>query len=226
MRRHPLGALCVPALQGEGYSFFSRPGVSSLARSEDRRERTIESGITASESKSGEYYLIFFRRAHPGDDSRRSAIASERVTHVASPGIVHGRRTGGSSAFVMEASASDAPDRADGASALYATTREDPTVEEAKLSRPRGLTPSTDRLSWRDHLESVVTSYAAFRGIRGQQLVVLKLYLDGKNDKEIAAICRCSTTTIYEHWRRMAKKLGATLKSDVVADFHRFLSGG
>ena len=99
-------------------------------------------------------------------------------------------------------------------------------MEEAKLSRPRRLTPMTDRLSWRDHLESVVTSYAAFRGIRGQQLVVLKLYLDGKNDKEIAAICQCSTTTIYEHWRRMAKKLGATLKSDVVADFHRFLSGG
>jgi DNA-binding CsgD family transcriptional regulator len=73
-------------------------------------------------------------------------------------------------------------------------------------------------------LESAVASYAAHRGIHGQQLTVLKLYLGGKNDKEIAEMCGCSTATIYEHWRRMAKKLGASLKSDVVADFHRFLA--
>lgn len=68
-------------------------------------------------------------------------------------------------------------------------------------------------------------SYATYRGLSPQQLVVLKLYLEGKNDKEIAAIRGCSVATVYEHWRRMARKLDATLKSDVVADFHRFLSG-
>jgi len=81
------------------------------------------------------------------------------------------------------------------------------------------------RPSWRSHLESVITSYAGHRGISDQQLLVLKLYLEGKNDKEIAWACQCSTATVYEHWRRMAKKLGASLKHDVVADFHRFLSG-
>jgi DNA-binding CsgD family transcriptional regulator len=84
---------------------------------------------------------------------------------------------------------------------------------------------STERLSWGSHLDSVVASYATYRGISAQQLVVLKLYLQGKSDKEIADICQCSTATVYEHWRRMAKKLLATLKSDVVADFHRFLAG-
>jgi len=86
-------------------------------------------------------------------------------------------------------------------------------------------TASGLRLSWRAHLESVVASYAAHRGISGQQLVVLTLYLKGKHDKEIADLCRCSVATVYEHWRRMAKKLDAHHKSDVVADFHRFLAG-
>jgi DNA-binding CsgD family transcriptional regulator len=81
------------------------------------------------------------------------------------------------------------------------------------------------RPSWRSHLEAVITSYAGRRGISDQQLMILKLYLEGKNDKEIALLCQCSTATVYEHWRRMAKKLGASLKHDVVADFHRFLSG-
>jgi DNA-binding CsgD family transcriptional regulator len=68
-------------------------------------------------------------------------------------------------------------------------------------------------------------SYCAHRGLSSQQLVVLKGYLGGKNDKEIADVCQCSGATIYEHWRRMAKKAGGSLKSDVIADFHRFLSG-
>jgi DNA-binding NarL/FixJ family response regulator len=80
--------------------------------------------------------------------------------------------------------------------------------------------------SWGQHLESVLVSYAALRGISGQQFVVLKFYLQGKNDKEIADACQCSSATVYEHWRRMAKKSGGSLKkSDVIADFHRFLGG-
>ena len=33
-----------------------------------------------------------------------------------------------------------------------------------------------------------------------------RLYLVGNNDKEIASSFNCSATTVYEHWRRMAKK--------------------
>jgi DNA-binding CsgD family transcriptional regulator len=81
------------------------------------------------------------------------------------------------------------------------------------------------RSAWGKHLEAVLLSYADHRGISGQQLVVLRLYLEGKNDKEIADMCNCSGGTVYEHWRRMAKKSGGSLKSDVIADFHRFLGG-
>jgi DNA-binding CsgD family transcriptional regulator len=101
----------------------------------------------------------------------------------------------------------------------------DPRVDDSNGPQSTERLGSTDRLSWRGHLESVVASYAKYRGISAQQLVVLKLYLEGKSDKEIADLCQCSTATVYEHWRRMAKKLLATLKSDVVADFHRFLAG-
>jgi DNA-binding CsgD family transcriptional regulator len=79
--------------------------------------------------------------------------------------------------------------------------------------------------SWRKHLESVLLSYAQYRAISDQQLVVLKLYLEGNRDREIADICDCSGATIYEHWRRMAKKAGGSLKCDAISDFHRFLRG-
>jgi DNA-binding CsgD family transcriptional regulator len=105
--------------------------------------------------------------------------------------------------------------------------------EEPKSARGHGRSSSVTRLrispeersSWGKHLESVLVSYADHRGISGQQLVVLKFYLEGKNDKEIADFCQCSGGTVYEHWRRMAKKCGGSLKSDVIADFHRFLGG-
>jgi DNA-binding CsgD family transcriptional regulator len=103
--------------------------------------------------------------------------------------------------------------------------KRDPRVDDSTAPQSGEVFASTERLSWRGHLDSVVASYAAYRGISAQQLVVLKLYLDGKSDKEIADMCQCSTATVYEHWRRMARKLFATLKSDVVADFHRFLAG-
>ena len=93
------------------------------------------------------------------------------------------------------------------------------------VSQIRMRLPPEERFSWGEHLESVLTSYSEHRGISSQQLVVLKGFLAGKNDKEIADECQCSVATIYEHWRRMAKKAGASLKSDVIADFHRFLSG-
>ena len=58
-----------------------------------------------------------------------------------------------------------------------------------------------------------------------ERKLILREYLNGKNDKEIALSCRCSEATIYEHWRRMARKAGGSQKGDVIADFHRFLAG-
>lgn len=75
------------------------------------------------------------------------------------------------------------------------------------------------------HLDSVFRSYSVDRTLSRQQQLILKEYLSGKNDKEIAQTCRCSEATIYEHWRRMARKAGGSQKSDVIADFHRFLAG-
>jgi len=72
-------------------------------------------------------------------------------------------------------------------------------------------------------LASLVSTYALQRAFSPQQVKVLRLYLAGKNDKEIAELCACSPATIYEHWQRMAKKGGAQHKADVIADFHRFL---
>jgi DNA-binding CsgD family transcriptional regulator len=72
-------------------------------------------------------------------------------------------------------------------------------------------------------LASLVSTYALQRAYSPQQERVFRLYLDGKNDKEIAELCACSPATVYEHWRRMAKKGGALNKTDVITDFHRFL---
>jgi DNA-binding NarL/FixJ family response regulator len=93
----------------------------------------------------------------------------------------------------------------------------------AGWSRPRpsrGTAPTTPRVT---HLESIFSSYSVDRELSKQQRMILRMYLDGMNDKEIAHICRCSEATVYEHWRRMAKKAGGSHKGDVISDFHRFL---
>jgi DNA-binding CsgD family transcriptional regulator len=69
-----------------------------------------------------------------------------------------------------------------------------------------------------------LNDYCAARSLSGRQRQVLELYLVGNNDKEIASSFNCSATTVYEHWRRMAKKANGAHKSDVVTDFHRFLA--
>ena len=74
-------------------------------------------------------------------------------------------------------------------------------------------------------LDSALNDYCAMRSLSRRQRQVLELYLIGNNDKEIADSFRCSGTTVYEHWRRMAKKANGAHKSDVVTDFHRFLAG-
>ena len=72
-------------------------------------------------------------------------------------------------------------------------------------------------------LESAFEIYTADRALSAQQKLILRLNLCGRNDKEIAALCGCAEATVYEHWRRMAKKVKGAQKCDVIADFHRFL---
>lgn len=72
-------------------------------------------------------------------------------------------------------------------------------------------------------LELLVNVYATERVLSKQQRTILRFYLDGRNDKEIAQLCGCTEATVYEHWRRMAKKVGGANKGDAIADFHRFL---
>jgi DNA-binding NarL/FixJ family response regulator len=79
---------------------------------------------------------------------------------------------------------------------------------------------------WRagERLESLVEAYAVDRVLSKQQRMILRFYLDGRNDKEIAGLCGCSEATVYEHWRRMARKVGGAQKGDAIADFHRYLA--
>jgi DNA-binding NarL/FixJ family response regulator len=76
----------------------------------------------------------------------------------------------------------------------------------------------------RANLDSVFSAYSTSRILSKQQRMILRMYLDGMNDKEIAGVCHCSEATVYEHWRRMARKAGGSQKGDVIADFHRFLA--
>jgi DNA-binding CsgD family transcriptional regulator len=69
-----------------------------------------------------------------------------------------------------------------------------------------------------------LNDYCSIRSLSRRQRQVLELYLVGNNDKEIADAFRCSATTVYEHWRRMAKKANGVHKSCVINDFHRFLA--
>jgi DNA-binding CsgD family transcriptional regulator len=73
-------------------------------------------------------------------------------------------------------------------------------------------------------LKDALNVYSSTRSLSRRQRQVLELYLVGRNDKEIADSFRCSATTVYEHWRRMAKKANGAHKSDAINDFHRFLA--
>src|SRR6185503_20489968 len=73
-------------------------------------------------------------------------------------------------------------------------------------------------------LPDALNEYCVMRSLSRRQRQVLELYLVGNNDKEIASTFSCSATTVYEHWRRMAKKASGVHKSCVVNDFHRFLA--
>jgi len=77
----------------------------------------------------------------------------------------------------------------------------------------------------RPALDDSLNVYCSLRALSRRQRQVLELYLIGNNDKEIAESFRCSAATVYEHWRRMARKANGVHKSDAINDFHRFLGG-
>lgn len=73
-------------------------------------------------------------------------------------------------------------------------------------------------------LASVLAAFSSTRRLSPRQRLILELHLNGQNDKEIAVSLGCELTTVYEHWRRMARKSRGTGKAHVVADFHRCLA--
>jgi DNA-binding CsgD family transcriptional regulator len=75
-----------------------------------------------------------------------------------------------------------------------------------------------------NYLEGAVSAYAALRQLSARQRQILTLYLRGKGDKEIADVCGCGEATVYEHWRRMARKASGHHKGDAISDFHAFLA--
>ena len=96
----------------------------------------------------------------------------------------------------------------------------------ARLSRQHGATEVSDNASSRPgtgRLDALLETYSSARGLSPQQRLILRLHLAGNNDKEIACTCSCSEATVYEHWRRMARKAGGMHKGCVINDFHKFL---
>jgi DNA-binding NarL/FixJ family response regulator len=87
---------------------------------------------------------------------------------------------------------------------------------------PSGAGAKTAR-EWSSALQTALDTYAEQRGLSRQQKLILGLYLCGENDKQIADAISCSESTVYEHWRRIARKAGGSSKADAITDFHRFL---
>lgn len=98
-----------------------------------------------------------------------------------------------------------------------------PNSEVVVLGAPTGAAGLFARREPFDLLEAVGV-FANQRSLSNQQTAVLRLHIEGLHDKEIAVTLGKAPATIYEHWRRMAHKLFGRTKSDVVAEFHRFLA--
>jgi DNA-binding NarL/FixJ family response regulator len=93
-------------------------------------------------------------------------------------------------------------------------------------SAPSAPPPQSAIVEGSRDFAGTIEAYVTARSLSAKQRAILRLYLAGSNDKAIAEDCGCSVATVYEHWRRMAKKVGGAQKADVVADFHRFLDAG
>jgi DNA-binding NarL/FixJ family response regulator len=99
-------------------------------------------------------------------------------------------------------------------------------VSSSMLAAPLEALPRPGLAHPDGSFDSLVAAYATSRRLSKQQALILDLYLNGKTDKEIAELCACSGATVYEHWRRMARKSGGRQKGDLIADFHRYLRHG
>ena len=99
-------------------------------------------------------------------------------------------------------------------------TASDSDAARAPAALPLEPVASPDRAR---ALERLLNPYAEVRKLSPRQHRVFRLYLEGKADKEIAHLLGCAVATVYEHWRRMARKAGGHNKSDAISDFHHFL---
>jgi DNA-binding NarL/FixJ family response regulator len=69
---------------------------------------------------------------------------------------------------------------------------------------------------------TALSSYSEARKLSIRQTAILRMHFEGRNDKEIACSLGCGETTVYEHWRRIAKKAMVKYKREVLADFHLY----
>jgi len=71
---------------------------------------------------------------------------------------------------------------------------------------------------------NLLSTYSKFHSLSPKQNTVLRMYMEGKDDKEIAYLLGCGVTTVYEHWRRITRKVMVKYKREVLADFHSYSS--
>jgi DNA-binding NarL/FixJ family response regulator len=96
-------------------------------------------------------------------------------------------------------------------------------AQAREVHEPAGISGGSGGARSVGRLDLALESYASVRALSKQQRLILRFYLSGENDKEIARALLCSQATVYEHWRRMGKKAGGAAKASVISDFHRFL---
>lgn len=88
-------------------------------------------------------------------------------------------------------------------------------IADSKLEFAREASPG-----W----ANLLSTYSKVRSLSPKQNTVLRMHIEGKDDKEIAYLLGCGVTTVYEHWRRITKKVMVKYKREVLADFHNYSS--
>jgi len=82
---------------------------------------------------------------------------------------------------------------------------------------PQGAEPNESLL------DALCEEYFERHRLSDQQKRILRLYLDGACDKEIAHQLGCAHATVVEHWRRIVAKTQADCKGGVIAKLIAFL---
>ena len=75
----------------------------------------------------------------------------------------------------------------------------------------------------RSLLDAMLEEYFAHYRLSAQQKRVLRFYLRGACDKEIAASLGCAPATVIEHWRRIVEKTACAYKAGIVGNLIAFL---